>query len=79
MKMIRVLETLFKKTMRTYWYSARYTGRSAGINEFRALIYSEIKMLTKNNKKVVDRDTTQRISELYFILAQAKKLTEYVD
>jgi hypothetical protein len=77
--MIEFLEFVFRKTMRTYWYSARFTGRSAGINEMRALIHSEIKMLTKNNNKLADRDTAQRIAELYFILAQSKKLTNYVD
>ena len=77
--MIEILEFLFKKTMRTYWYSARYTGRNAGINEMRALIHAEIKMLTKTNSKINDRDSTQRIAELHFILAQSQKLTHYVD
>jgi hypothetical protein len=77
--MIEFLEFVFRKTMRTYWYSARYTGRSAGINEMRAMIHAEIKMLTKNNNKLADRDTAQRIAELHFILAQSKKLTSYVD
>lgn len=77
--MIEFLEFVFRKTMRTYWYSARYTGRSSGINEMRALIHAEIKMLTKNNVKMHDRDTAQRIAELHFILSQSKKLTNYVD
>jgi hypothetical protein len=77
--MIEFLEFVFRKTMRTYWYSARFTGRSAGINEMRALIHSEIKMLTKNNVKMHDRDTAQRINELLYILSESKKLTNYVD
>ena len=77
--MISFLEKMFSRTMRTYWYSARYTGRQAGINEVRALIHSEIRVLTVQNKKVMDKDTVQRISELHFILAQMKKLTAYVD
>jgi len=77
--MIEFLEFLFRKTMRTYWYSARYTGRSAGINEFRALIHAEIKVLQKANNLDVNRDTIERISELNFILTQSKKLTNYVD
>lgn len=76
--MIEVLEFLFKKTMRTYWYSARYTGRSAGINEMRALIHAEIKVLTKNSE-LGHKATLQRVAELHFILAQSKKLTHYVD
>jgi hypothetical protein len=71
--MIEVLEFLFRRTMRTYWYSARFTGRSAGINEVRALIHAEIKVLQKNRN---DKATDQRIAELYFILAQTKKLTD---
>ena len=70
--MIEVLEFLFRNTMRTYWYSARYTGRSAGINEVRALIHAEIKVLQANKD---DKATQQRIAELVFILAQTKKLT----
>ena len=77
--MIEFLEFVFRKTMRTYWYSARYTGRSAGINEMRAMIHAEIKMLTKNNNKLAVRDTAQRITELHFILSESKKLTSYVD
>ena len=76
--MIEFLEFLFRKTMRTYWYSARYTGRSAGINEFRALIHAEIKSLTKS-AATGEIHTSQRIAELHYILAQSKKLTDYVD
>lgn len=75
LKMIEILEFLLPKTMRTYWYSARFTGRAAGINEVRALIHAEIRVLLKANKKINDRDTTQRIAELHFILGQTKKLT----
>lgn len=77
--MIEFLEFLFRKTMRTYWYSARYTGRSAGINEMRALIYAEIKKLQKASSKPANKATTERILELLFILAESKKLTSYVD
>lgn len=76
--MISVLEFLFRKTMRTYWYSARYTGRSAGINEMRAMIHAEIKVLS-NSSKLGHTPTMERVSELHFILAQSKKLTHYVD
>jgi hypothetical protein len=71
MKMIRLFETLFSKTMRSYWYGARRTGRTAGINEVKALIHAEIKILEKARD---DRDAKQRILELCFILAQIKKL-----
>jgi len=77
--MIEFLEFVFRKTMRTYWYSARYTGRNAGINEMRALIHAEIKVLQRANNLDVNRDTIERISELNFILTQSKKLTNYVD
>jgi hypothetical protein len=76
--MIEFLEFVFRKTMRTYWYSARYTGRSAGINEFRALIHAEIRALQLENAPP-KAATTHRISELKWILHQSKKLTNYVD
>ena len=76
--MIEFLEFVFRKTMRTYWYSARFTGRSAGINEMRALIHAEIRVLLKNSEPG-HKATAQRIAELHFILAQSKKLTNYVD
>ena len=76
--MIEVLEFLFRKTMQTYWYSARYTGRSAGINEMRALIHAEIKMLSKDSK-LGHKPTLECFAELDFILAPSKKLTDYVD
>ena len=57
--------------MRSYWYGARRTGRTAGINEVKALIHAEIKILEKARD---DRDAKQRILELCFILAQIKKL-----
>ena len=77
--MIEILEFLFPKTMRTYWYSARLTGRTAGINEVRALIHAEIRVLLRANNKVKDKATTERIAELHFILGQTKKLTNYVN
>ena len=76
--MIEFLEFVFRKTMRTYWYSARYTGRSAGINEFRALIHAEIRSLQSENTPQ-KAATIHRISELKWILHQSKKLTNYVD
>jgi len=76
--MIEFLEFMFRKTMRTYWYSARYTGRSAGINEFRALIHAEIKSLQVKDKQP-NAATIHRISELKWVLHQSKKLTHYVD
>ena len=77
--MIEFLEFVFRKTMRTYWYSARLTGRSAGVNEFRALIHAEIKKLQHGSTKPLNRATTERINELLFILSESKKLTNYVD
>lgn len=77
--MIEFLEFVFRKTMRTYWYSARYTGRSAGVNEMRALIHAEIKKLQHASTKPMNRATTERINELLYILSESKKLTNYVD
>jgi hypothetical protein len=73
--MIWLLEFLFRRTMRVYWFSARYTGRTAGINEVRALIYNEIRVLALGS----GHDTGQRIAELKYILSQMKKLTNHVD
>ena len=69
--MINFLERVFKKTMATYWWQARRTGKSYAINSIKALIYSEIKVLNKNSK---DDGTKQRINELMFILTQIKKV-----
>lgn len=77
--MIEFLEFVFRKTMRTYWYSARFTGRSAGIHEMRALIHAEIKKLQQANVKPKDKATVERINELLFILSESRKLTNYVD
>jgi hypothetical protein len=77
--MIEFLEFVFRKTMRTYWYSARYTGRSSGINEMRALIHAEIKKLQTPNGKPRSKAEVERINELLFILSESKKLTNYVD
>ena len=77
--MIEFLEFVFRRTMRTYWYSARYTGRSAGINEVRALIYAEIKVLQSPNDKPRSKAEIERINELLFILSQMSELTSYVD
>ena len=77
--MIEFLEFVFRKTMRTYWYSARFTGRSSGINEMRSLIHAEIKKLQKASSKPMNKATTERINELLFILSESKKLTNYVD
>jgi len=75
--MIEFLEFVFRKTMRTYWYSARYTGRSAGINEMRALIHAEIRSLQTDSIEKAAK--MHRIAELKWILHQSKKLTNYVD
>ena len=77
--MIEFLEFVFRKTMRTYWYSARFTGRSSGINEMRSLIHAEIKKLQKASSKPMNKATSERINELLFILSESKKLTNYVD
>jgi len=77
--MIEFLEFVFRKTMRTYWYSARFTGRSSGINEMRSLIHAEIKKLQNASSKPMNKATTERINELLFILSESKKLTNYVD
>jgi len=70
--MIRVLEILFPKTMRNFWFQARRTGRVAGINEAIALIYAELGVLSASKSKS-DVKTQERISELVFILASLKK------
>jgi len=77
--MIEFLEFVFRKTMRTYWYSARYTGRSSGINEMRALIHAEIKKLQTPPDQRITRAQVERINELLFILSESRKLTNYVD
>jgi hypothetical protein len=77
--MIEFLEFVFRKTMRTYWYSARFTGRSSGINEMRSLIHAEIKKLQHGSTKPMNKATTERINELLFILSESRKLTNYVD
>jgi hypothetical protein len=69
--MINFLERVFKKSMSTYWWQARRTGKRYAINSIKALIYAEIKVLTKNAK---DDGTRQRINELMFILTQIKKV-----
>ena len=76
--MIEFLEFVFRKTMRTYWYSARFTGRSAGINEFRALIHAEIKSLQVKDEQP-KAATIYRISELKWLLHESRKLTHHVD
>jgi hypothetical protein len=70
-QMIRFLETLFPKTMRKFWFQARLTGRTAGINEATAMIYAEIRVLSKTKS---DPRTQERIRELVFILASLKNL-----
>jgi hypothetical protein len=65
--------------MRTYWYSARFTGRSAGINEMRSLIHAEIKKLQSPNDKPRSKAEIERINELLFILSESRKLTNYVN
>jgi hypothetical protein len=77
--MIEFLEFVFRKTMRTYWYSARFTGRSSGINEMRSLIHAEIKKLQHGSSKPMNKATTERINELLYILSESQKLTNYVD
>lgn len=69
--MINFLERVFKKSMSTYWWQARRTGKRYAINSIKALIYAEIKVLSKNAK---DDGTRQRINELMFILTQIKKV-----
>lgn len=68
--MIEILEFVFRRTMRVYWYSARFTGRNAGINEMKALIYKEIELLSKNKGGVVGHDAGQRIMALQGLLEQ---------
>ena len=77
--MISFLEFMFRRTMRTYWYSARFTGRSAGINEMRSLIHAEIKKLQSPNDKPRSKAEIERINELLFILSESRKLTNYVN
>lgn len=79
MKMISFLEFLFRRTMRTYWFSARFTGRTAGINEVRALIHNEIRVLSVHKGSVIGHDAGQRVAELQFVLTQMQKLTSYDD
>ena len=71
--MIRFLETLFPKSMRKFWFQARLTGRTAGINEAIAIIYAEVRVLSKSKS---DPKTKERISELAFILASLKNLKQ---
>jgi hypothetical protein len=69
--MINFLERVFKKTMRTYWWEARRTGKRYALDSVKALIYAEIRVLNKN---ATDNATKQRINELLFILTQIKKV-----
>lgn len=69
--MINFLERVFKKSMATYWWQARRTGKRYALNSVKALIYAEIKVLNKNAS---DNGTRQRINELMFILTQIKKV-----
>lgn len=71
MKVIELLERLFARQMRAYWYSARETGVKHGVDMVAALIHSEIKVLSKNS---VSKETQQRLSELTFILSQMKRI-----
>jgi hypothetical protein len=59
--------------MRKFWFQARLTGRTAGINEAIAIIYAEVRVLSKSKS---DPITKERISELAFILASLKNLKQ---
>lgn len=66
--LIRILETLFPKTMREYWYSGRRTGYRYGLNSVRAIIIAEIKQLDKNK----DVHSRTKASELNYVLSKIK-------
>jgi hypothetical protein len=70
MMMISILEFLFRRTMRVYWFSARLTGRAAGINEVKALIYKEIELLSDSKGGVMGHDAGQRVVALQTLLGQ---------
>jgi len=71
--MINFLERAFKKTMATYWWQARATGKRYALNSVKALIHAEIKVLNKN---ATDNATKQRINELLFILSQIRRVED---
>lgn len=66
--MIRVLETIFRKTMRDYWYSGRQTGYIYGLNTVRTIIHAEIKHLSTRD----DIYSRHRKSELQYLLTKIK-------
>jgi hypothetical protein len=72
--MINFLERIFKKTMATYWWQARRTGKRYALNSVKALIHTEIRVLNRN---ATDDGTKQRINELLFILSQIKKVENH--
>jgi len=68
----RFVERMFPKTVMGIWRAGYRSGQSYGINQTRALIYAEIKMLEKAKQ---DTKTTQaRILELKFILTRIEGL-----
>jgi hypothetical protein len=66
--LIRVLERLFPKTMRNYWYSGRNSGFRYGLDTIQTLIYSELKELNKRD----DPFARHRASELQYLLSKIK-------
>jgi hypothetical protein len=70
--MISLLEKLFRRQMRNYWYSGHETGRVYGLNQAKALIHSEIKMLQK--VKVDKSKNDARILELKYMLNQIGRI-----
>lgn len=66
--LIRVLERLFHKTMRDYWYAGRNTGFRNGLHTVEAMIHAELKQLAKRD----DVFSRQRASELAYLLSKIK-------
>lgn len=67
--MNRILETIFRKTMRNQWWAGRATGYRYGLDTARTIIHAEIKHLSKQD----DIYSRHRKSELQYVLTKIKE------
>jgi len=75
--MIKILERLFRKSMRLFWYKALLSGNAIGIFQVQAIIASELKLLQSG--KTLTKANGERVAELNYVMAQSKVLLENIE
>jgi hypothetical protein len=75
--MKKILERLFPKTMHAYWWQARKTGRTYGVNLALVVLHEEMKQVHKDTEiKSLAVDARLRAKYLQTLIRKVKRLND---